>query len=84
MTDNNENGVEGQPVADNTEGPVEFGTPTDATNPEPTQDEPAENPARPEVTNDPHPVDEDPEQHIGDEVPDPWGPPTTNFTDAGE
>lgn len=25
----------------------------------------------PEATN-PHPVDEDPEDHIGDELPDPW------------
>jgi hypothetical protein len=24
------------------------------------------------VTNDPHPVVEDPEDHIGDELPDPW------------
>lgn len=25
--------------------------------------------------NNPHPVDEDPEDHIGDEIPDPWGRP---------
>lgn len=24
--------------------------------------------------NDPHPVDENPEDHCGDEVPDPWAP----------
>jgi hypothetical protein len=23
-------------------------------------------------TNNPHPVDEDPEEHVGDEQPDPW------------
>lgn len=26
-------------------------------------------------TNNPHPVDEDPEDHIGDETPDPWDKP---------
>ena len=25
-----------------------------------------------DVENNPHPVDEDPEDHIGEEVPDPW------------
>lgn len=24
---------------------------------------------------DPHPVDEDPENHIGEEIPDPWDDP---------
>lgn len=24
---------------------------------------------------DPHPVDEDPEENIGDEIPDPWSDP---------
>lgn len=28
--------------------------------------------------NNPHPVDEDPEQHIGDEQPDPWVNPEEN------
>lgn len=26
-------------------------------------------------TNNPHPVDEDPEEHVGDEQPDPWDEP---------
>lgn len=69
--DSTETPVEEQPVVDNTEGPVEFGTP--------------------ESSNDPHPVDEDAEEHIGDEQPDPWNasthqeqPAAENSTDAKE
>ncbi len=29
-----------------------------------------------EEANDPHPVDENPEDHVGDETPDPWDDPT--------
>lgn len=78
MTENNAEPINEQPVVDNTEGPVEFGTPHDASNPQPTQDL-TENPARPEAT-EPHPAhetDEDPEQHIGEETSDPWSEDAT-------
>lgn len=28
-----------------------------------------------QMSSDPHPVDEDPEEHIGPEIPDPWDDP---------
>lgn len=44
-------------------------------NPQPVQDEVPQDSAPVDgtvSTNNPHPVDEDPEDHIGDEKPDPW------------
>ncbi len=32
----------------------------------------------------PHPVHEDPEQHIGDQIPDPWADPTQTDWPAAE
>lgn len=31
----------------------------------------------------PHPVDEDPEDHIGEELPDPWDDPAQTDWDSG-